>query len=202
MVTFPDLPIYKGYAAPTRLEADIRDLDVEGTVPAELDGAFYRVQPDPQYPPRLGNDIFFNGDGMVSMFRFQGGRVDFKQRYVRTDKFNLERKAGKALFGAYRNPLTDDPKVKGKIRGTANTNVLVHNGQLLALKEDSPAVAMDPVTMETEGYTDFGGQVTSPTFTAHPKIDPETGAMCAFGYAAKGLLTRSMVYYEISAEGE
>jgi carotenoid cleavage dioxygenase len=202
MVTFPDLPIYKGYAAPTRLEADIRDLDVEGTVPAELDGAFYRVQPDPQYPPRLGTDIFFNGDGMVSMFRFQGGRVDFKQRYVRTDKFNLERKAGKALFGAYRNPLTDDPKVKGKIRGTANTNVLVHNGQLLALKEDSPAVAMDPVTMETEGYTDFGGQVTSPTFTAHPKIDPETGAMCAFGYAAKGLLTRSMVYYEISAEGE
>jgi carotenoid cleavage dioxygenase-like enzyme len=91
--------------------------------------------------------------------------------------------------------------VKGKIRGTANTNVLVHNGKLLALKEDSPALSMDPWTLETHGYTDFDGQITSPTFTAHPKIDPGSGDMCAFGYAAKGLLTKDMVYYEIDSKG-
>ena len=50
--------------------------------------------------------------------------------------------------------------------------------------------------------SDWNGQVTSPTFTAHPKIDPETGNLCAFGYAAKGLLTRDMVYYELTAAGE
>ena len=44
---------------------------------------------------------------------------------------------------------------------------------------------MDPLTLETQGYTDFKGQVKSPTFTAHPKIDPRTGDMCAFAYAAK-----------------
>jgi carotenoid cleavage dioxygenase len=187
--------------APIRIEADVVDLEIDGDVPEDLDGAFYRVQPDPQYPPRLGDDIAFNGDGMVAMFRFHGGRVDFKQRWIQTDKWKLERAAGKSLFGAYRNPLGDAPEVKGRYRGTANTNVYFFGGKLYGLKEDSPAVAMDPNTLETFGYTDWDGQVTSPTFTAHPKIDPRTGDMCAFGYAAKGLITRDMVYYEIGADG-
>jgi carotenoid cleavage dioxygenase len=198
---FPDTPSFAGPMAPVRIEADIADLEVEGEVPRDLDGAFYRVQPDPQYPPRLGDDIAFNGDGMVSMFRFKDGRVDIKQRWVQTDKWKLERAEGKSLFGAYRNPLNDDPKVRGVYRGTANTNIFFHGGRLYALKEDSPAVAMDANTLETHGYWDFGGQVTSPTFTAHPKIDPKTGDMCAFGYAAKGLITKDMVYYEIGADG-
>ncbi len=201
MARFPASPNYQGLFAPSRVEADIRDLEVDGEVPGDLEGAFHRVAPDPQLPPLLRDDIWFNGDGMVSMFRFRGGRIDFKQRRARTDKFILEESAGRALFGAYRNPLTDDPSVRGRYRGTANTNVLVHGGQLLALKEDSPALAMDPLTLETKGYTDFGGRVTSQTFTAHPKIDPRTGHMCAFGYAAKGLLTRDMAYYEISPQG-
>ena len=188
---------------PSRYEVDLEDLEVvEGVVPPELNGAFYRVHPDPQFPPRLGDDIWFNGDGMVSMFRFRAGRVDLKQRWIRTDKWKLEHEAGKALFGAYRNPLTDDPAVKGRFRGTANTNVLVHGNRLWGLKEDSPPVAMDPDTLATQGYWNFGGKLTSQTFTAHPKIDPVTGDLCAFGYAAKGLLTRDMVYYEITPSGK
>jgi len=199
---FPSSPAFTGFNTPLRFEGEVRDLEVEGEIPSDLDGAFYRVQPDPQLPPRLEDDISFNGDGSISMFRFENGKVDFKQRWVRTDKFLLEEEAGHALFGAYRNPLTDDESVKGRYRGTANTNIIGFGGELYALKEDSPPVAMDPVTLETKGYTDFGGQMTSPTFTAHPKIDPETGDMCAFGYAAKGLLTRDMVYYEISPQGD
>jgi carotenoid cleavage dioxygenase-like enzyme len=201
MAKFPNTMSYTGANTPVRLECDVQDLDVEGEIPASLDGAFYRVQPDPQFPPRLGDDIMFNGDGMVSMFRVRNGRVDLKQRWCRTDKWKLEHEAGHALFGGYRNPLTDDPKVEGRYRGTANTNVFFYGGHLFGLKEDSPPVAMDANTLETVGYFDFGGQVQSPTFTAHPKVDPRTGAMCAFGYAAKGLLTRDMVYYEIGADG-
>jgi carotenoid cleavage dioxygenase len=61
---------------------------------------------------------------------------------------------------------------------------------------------MDPITLETRGYTDFGGKMQGQTFCAHPKIDPVTGNMCAFGYAAKGLLTRDCHYMEISPTGE
>jgi len=202
MAKFPQTPSYTGVFEPIRIEADVTDLDIEGEVPADLDGAFFRVQPDPKHPPLLGDDIAFNGDGMIAQFRFKNGRVDLKQRYARTDKYVLEEKAGRALFGAYRNPLKDDPSVKGRYRGTANTNAFFHGGYLFGLKEDSPAVAMDANTLETFGYHDFDGQITAPTFTAHPKIDPHTGDMCCFSYASKGLLTRDCVYWEITPEGK
>ena len=46
MAQFPDTATYTGFNKPSRVEADIRDLQHEGTIPPELDGAFYRVQPD------------------------------------------------------------------------------------------------------------------------------------------------------------
>ena len=202
MAHYPNTPGFTGTLRPMRVEGDILDLEIEGEVPAQLDGTFHRVHPDAQFAPSDENDQFFNGDGMVSMFRFKGGKIDFKQRYAHTDKWKLERAAGKSLFGAYRNPLTDHESVEGQIRGTANTNVLVHAGKLYAMKEDSPCLIMDPLTLETEGYTDFGGKLQSQTFCAHPKIDPVTGNMCAFSYGAKGLMTTDMAYIEISPTGE
>jgi len=202
MAHFPDTLAFSGILKPLRFEGDILDMEVEGEIPSQLNGTFHRVHPDQQFPPRFDNDQFFNGDGLISMFRFHDGKVDFKQRYAQTDKFKIEREAGKALFGSYRNPLFDDPAVKGKIRGTANTNAFVHAGKLLALKEDSPALVMDPLTLETEGYTNWNGKCTSQTFTAHPKIDPITGNMVAFSYASKGLLTNNCTYMEISPAGE
>jgi carotenoid cleavage dioxygenase len=202
MAHFPNTPGFTGTLRPVRLEGDILDLEIEGEIPPQLNGTFHRVHPDAQFPPCVENDQFFNGDGMVSLFHFHGGTVDFRQRYAQTDKWKLERAAGHALFGAYRNPLTDDPSVAGQIRGTANTNVMVHAGRLYAMKEDSPCLLMDPLTLETEGYTSFEGKLRSKTFCAHPKIDPKTGNMLAFAYATTGLLTRDMAYFEISPEGE
>jgi carotenoid cleavage dioxygenase len=202
MAHFPNTLAFSGILKPLRFEGDILDMEVEGEVPSQLNGTFHRVHPDQQFAPMFDEDQFFNGDGLISLFRFRNGRVDFKQRYAQTDKWKLERAAGKALFGAYRNPQTDDPSVKGRIRGTANTNSIVHAGKLLALKEDSPALVMDPLTLETEGYTNWGGKCHSQTFCAHPKIDPLTGNMIAFSYASTGLMTRDCTYMEISPKGE
>lgn len=202
MAHFPHNPGFQGALRTLRMEMDLHDVEVEGEIPEQLDGAFHRVNPDPQFEPKFENDQFFNGDGMASLFRFKDGKVDFKHRYIQTDKWKLENKAGKALFGAYRNPLTDDESVQGKIRGTGNTNVMVHAGKLYAMKEDSPCFLMDPLTLESEGYTDFDGDLTLPTFTAHPKIDPVTGNFCGFSYASKGLLTPDMAYFEIDPQGK
>ena len=149
MVQFPDTLSFTGFNTPSRIEADIKNLQHTGTIPPELDGAFFRVQPDPMFPPLLGDDIAFNGDGMISRFHFHDGQCDFKQRWAKTDKWKAETAAGEALFGAYRNPINRRPAVKGKIFFTANTNAMVHAGKLWALKEDSPALAMDPITLET-----------------------------------------------------
>ncbi len=202
MAQFPNTPSFTGFNTPSRIEADIADLAHEGTIPAGLNGAFYRVQPDPQFPPRLADDIAFNGDGMITRFHIHDGQVDFRQRWAKTDKWKLENAAGKALFGAYRNPLTDDETVKGEYRSTANTNAFIFAGKLWAMKEDSPALTMDPATMETFGFEKFGGKMTGQTFTSHPKIDPKTGNMVAIGYAASGLCTDDVTYMEVSPEGE
>jgi carotenoid cleavage dioxygenase-like enzyme len=199
---FPSTPTFTGFNEPCRIEADVFDLEVEGDLPSELDGTFYRCGPDPCFPPRLGEDININGDGMVMMFRFSGGRVDLKSRYVRTEKFERERKARRALYGAYRNPFTDDPSVAGLDRTTANTNVVYHAGRLFALKEDGRPHELDPDTLATRGRFDYGGRLESLTATAHPKIDPGTGEMISHGYEARGLATREISLQFISPRGE
>jgi carotenoid cleavage dioxygenase-like enzyme len=198
---FPDSPMFTGINAPCRIEADINDLEIDGEIPHQIDGAFYRVGADHQFPPRFANDVPFNGDGMVSMFRIHDGRVHLKSRYVRTDRFKAERAAGRPLFGRYRNKWTDDPSVQGMSRNLANTNVLIHNGVLLALREDSPPVAMDPVSLQTLGNWDFNATLPGPTCSAHCKIDPLTGNLVGFGYAAKGDFSRDVVYFEVNPQG-
>lgn len=185
-VEFPDTEVFRGFNQPCRLEADIFDLEVQGTVPTEINGTFYRVQPDHRFPPMFEDDIHFNGDGNITSIRIQNGHVDYKQRYVRTDRFLSETKARKNLFGKYRNPFTDSDTVRGIIRTTANTNIIFWRGVLLAMKEDGPPYALDPLTLRTIGRYDFDGQIQSPTFTAHPKFDPTTGEMICFGYEAGG----------------
>ena len=153
---FPQTMDYSGHNAPSRIECDIYDLVVEGSLPPEIRGIWYQSVPDPQYPPKLGKDTFLSGDGMVRSFAFDGaGHVDFKQRYIRTERWLLEHQARKALFGAYRNPFTDDPAVAGKRRGAANTTPFYHGGRVLAFKEDSPPWEVDP-TCTTAVATDNG----------------------------------------------
>jgi carotenoid cleavage dioxygenase-like enzyme len=202
MAHFPQEPIYQDVLRLVRIEGEIGDLEIEGEVPPDMDGAFYRVHPDPQFPPRKPGDQFFNGDGMVTMFRVKDGRISFRQRYAKTDKWKLENAAGRALFGSYRNPRTDDPSVIGQHRGTANTNVLVFGEDLLAMKEDSPCLVMDKLTLDTQGYTDWDGELTLRTFGAHPKIDPQTGNLCNIAYASKGDLSRDATYFELSPDGK
>ncbi|HUN26234.1 MAG TPA: carotenoid oxygenase family protein [Steroidobacteraceae bacterium] len=199
---FPKTATFTGFNEPRRIEAEVFDLEVEGTVPRELEGTLYRVGPDPCFPPRLGDDININGDGLVMMFRFANGHVDLRTRYVRTEKFALERAARRALFGAYRNPYTDDPSVTDKDRTTANTNVVYHAGRLFALKEDGLPHELDPHTLATRGRCDYGGRLASLTQTAHPKIDPVSGEMLSHGYEARGLATRDVALQVISASGE
>ncbi|KAF7538861.1 hypothetical protein G7054_g2621 [Neopestalotiopsis clavispora] len=185
---FPARPQFSGFMKPCRFEGEVQNLEVQGAIPSEIDGTFYRVMPDPQFVPFIENDPWFNGDGNVSSFRIKDGKCSFKQKFVRTEKFVRERAAQKALLGKYRNKYTD--AVSFKIRTTANTNVLYFNGRLLACKEDAPPYALHPETLETIGLEDFGGQLPSLTFTAHPKLDAKTKELVCFGYEAKGDGTR------------
>jgi carotenoid cleavage dioxygenase-like enzyme len=189
-----------GSDLPCRLEGEVAGLVVLGEIPKEINGTFYRVMVDPFVAPDPRN-VPLDGDGNISAFRFHEGRVDMKMRYIETERYKLERKAGKALFGLYRNPFTHHPCVRAAVDSTANTNLVYWAGHLLALKEVALPYAVDPDTLDTIKYDPFGDQVKSKTFTAHPKVDPMTNELVVYGYEAKDLATLDIVTYALDAQG-
>lgn len=203
-VDFRGHPLFPpGFNSPTRFEADVFDCEVWGTIPSDIEGNFYRMQCDFEYRPPMNEWMTgFNGDGHLSRFRFMNGHVDYRGRYVKTARIMAERHARRRLFGVYRNPYTDDPSVRHINRSAANTHMYWHGGKLFCLKEDSLPYIVDPQTLRTLGDWNFDGQWHSQTMSAHPKIDPVTGEMVAYGYQAKGLLTKDVTACIVNAEGK
>lgn len=206
MVDFAQVPTKVGYFAPERFEAQVRDCEVLGKIPADMQGTFFRVGGDWLYPPKFKDDAPLNSDGYISAFRFKDGRVDYQGRYVRTHRYLADSAANRQLYGYYRNPFTDDPSVsdpsRPNLRTVANTSPLIHAGKLFALKEDGLPHRIDPQTLETVGVWDFDGKWQSQTFTAHPKLDPVSGELIAFGYEATGLATNDVFIYSVDKGGK
>ncbi|PSN74502.1 carotenoid oxygenase [Corynespora cassiicola Philippines] len=198
---WPQATDLRGSNLPCRLEGEVADLIVLGEIPKELDGTFYRVMTDPYMPPHPQN-VPLDGDGNISAFRFENGRVDMKMRYVETERFKLERDAGKAMFGLYRNPFSHHPCVRAAVDSTANTNLVLWADRFLALKEGGLPYEVDPHSLDTLGYDPYGqGDSKAKTFTAHPKIDPYSDELVVFGYEAKGLASTDIIVYSLDRDG-
>ncbi len=167
---FPaDNPYLSRGFEPIRFEADAADLAVEGEIPAELAGSLYRIGPNPQFAPRGPYNPLL-ADGMIHAFRIHGGRVSYRNRWVRTRQWKLEREAGRSL----------DPQVAGaQSDGAANTNLAWHAGRLLALEEGHAPIEIAPESLDTLGTWSFDGRLPA-NMTAHPKIDPDSGEMLFF----------------------
>lgn len=185
-------PYLTGNFAPVRSEDDF-DLKVEGEIPAGMAGSLYRTGPNPQFDPRDDMHHWFAGDGMVHAFHVEDGKVRYRNRYVRTPKWQAENAAGRAVFGTFGNPFTTDPDYIGQDSGVANTNIVFHAGKLLALEEAHPPFEMKPGSLDSVGYLDFGGK-----FTAHPKFDPETGEMIFFSYSSGLMPFSNVVSYGVA----
>jgi len=174
----------RGNGRPTSEEQTLTRLEVEGTLPRELDGRYVRNGANP-----LGGTSAhpFFGDGMVHGIRLRDGRAEwYRNRYVRTPFVE--------------NPGLDilDPAVALDMKASkANTHVVGHAGKILALEEGHFPYVLDG-NLNTVGATDFRGALHG-SFTAHPKICPVTGELLAFGYAAMPPYLR---YLRVSATGE
>lgn len=187
-----------GLFEPVEDELDVDGLAVTGELPAGLRGAFLRNGPNPAFPP-LGRYHIFDGDGMVHGVEIGEGRVRYRNRWIRSAGLAAERRAGHALYGGLAEFRMPDPEVMaeaGPLKNTANTNIVRHDGRILALLE---AAKPTEITwdLDTVGEYDFGGALDGP-MTAHPKIDPVTGEMVFFGYSPVPPYLR---VYSASADG-
>jgi carotenoid cleavage dioxygenase len=190
-----------GNWAPVREERNDHTLPVKGELPRELNGTLFRNGPNPQFDTQGAH--WFVGDGMLHAFTLEDGRASYRNRWVRTPKFLAEHDAGRAIWsgrGFNGQKLADAPPTPIKDAGVANTNIIWHAGKLLALEEAHLPTEIDPVTLDTRGYADYGGRVPAPV-TAHPKIDPITGELIFFAYNATGAFSTGMTYGAIAACG-
>lgn len=167
-------------------ERDDANLEIRGTLPVGLEGVFVRNGPNPAVIPG-GRYHIFDGDGMLHALTIRDGQVSYRNRWIRTAGFDIERTAGRQMFGGMTDLAGTDREAgrelaaRGEtLKNVANTHVVEHAGHLLALWE---AGLPYEVTrgLDTVGRYDFDGALGGP-MTAHPKVDPVTGEMVFFGY--------------------
>ncbi len=180
MVTTQINPYLQGNFAPVSEEITAHTLQVIGELPPDLSGMFLRNGPNPQWSP-IGRYHWFDGDGMLHGVRIHNGTASYRNRYVRTRGWQIEHEAGKAIWsGLLEPPQMDNPYGPGK--NTANTAIIWHAGQMLALWEGGTPHVIQVPELETIGEYTYDGKLVS-AFTAHPKVDPLTGEMMFFGYS-------------------
>ena len=129
--------------------------------------------------------------------------VDYQTKWVRTRNFTLEEEAQRALFGnkKYGSLMDIDPSVRHIRAQSANTNAIYHGGNLLALEDGNPPVALDPWTLDTLGNYTYNECLTGP-MTAHPHVDSVDGSLISFGRMVDGPGSNTMTHLVVNAAGE
>ena len=191
-----DNPYLQGVFAPTRIEESSDDLVIEGEIPKDLCGGYFRNGTNPRFKPN-NRYHWFDGDGMVHGITFKDGKVSFCNKWVRTQGFELEDKEQESIWPGVLGPF-DFSKPLGPIKDTGNTDLIFYNNKLGAIWYESGKIyQLDPHTLETVGVEDINGQLKMPV-SAHSKVDLNTGELVLFSY---GIKPPYMQYAVVSPEG-
>ena len=179
-----------------RLECTAR---IEGRLPEELRGTFYRNGPAVHERFGVRYQHLFDGDGMVQAFRFDGRGITHRARVLMTPKLSRETEAGRRLYSGFGTPIEGGVPVRRPDDvNTANISVLDHHGELLALWEAGSASVLDREGLAWRGFKVWGDSLEGLPFTAHPKVEPD-GTLWAFGLNL--IPRRALVLYHIGVDG-
>jgi all-trans-8'-apo-beta-carotenal 15,15'-oxygenase len=157
--------------------SDVPVSAARGTIPEALVGTLYRNGPGRL--ERGGQWVHhpFDGDGMITALRFEGGCAVLRNRFVRTEGWQAEEQAGKfvyrGVFGTQKPGGVLANAFDLRLKNIANTHVVRLGDQLLALWEAAEPHALDPDTLETRGLSRLDGLLKpGEAFSAHPRFDP------------------------------
>lgn len=174
----------QGNFAPVKEEITALQPEVIGSIPAELTGLYARNSANPVTGE---SEHWFLGHGMVHGVRLEAGNVAwYRNRYVKT----------KYLANPSQSRIAPDGTIDYEL-ASANTHVLRHAGQILALDEGAYPYVLDG-ELETLGTQTYGGKLKT-ALTAHPKLCATNGELVGFAYQQ---LPPYLVYQRISPEGE
>lgn len=179
---YPKNKYLEGAYAPVAEEriVGLGGMHVIGEVPHDLNGVYVRNGPNIDHPP-LGNYHRYDGDGMLHAVHFNNGEVTYRNKWIRTEAFEEEAAAGKALWGGMLDPRRGD-RPDMPLKDTSNTDVALHGGKLVTMwyMAGTPYL-VDPISLETVGPADM--KTGRPQkISAHSKTDEANGDFVFFDY--------------------
>jgi all-trans-8'-apo-beta-carotenal 15,15'-oxygenase len=156
-------------------------LAVSGQLPKDLVGTLYRNGPGRFGAGGERYGHWFDGDGVMSAVRFEGGRALGAARVTKTAGLAREEAAGARLFGGYDTPIKRPIRelFLGDRKNTANTAVLLWRGRVFATCEAGKPFEIDPGDLASIGETDLG--VVDGAFSAHAHRVPSRRCTYNFG---------------------
>ncbi|RBP16891.1 all-trans-8'-apo-beta-carotenal 15,15'-oxygenase/carotenoid cleavage dioxygenase [Roseiarcus fermentans] len=169
---------YRAFRTVTR-EGPWTPRAVEGEIPRDLCGTLYRNGPGQKETFDVPLGHLFDGDAYLTALRFAEGRLSGLSRFVMTPERKHELASGRMRYHEFG---TRCPGRALGFKNPPNINVFPMADGHFALSEGAPPVLIDPDTLECLGARDFAGSWPArTTFTAHPKRDPATGDVFAYG---------------------
>jgi carotenoid cleavage dioxygenase len=163
-------PFLTGIHEPMREERTLTTLKVTGEIPADLDGRYVRIGPNPATPPNAAAYHWFLGDGMIHGVKLKGGKAEwYRNRWIRSTA--VSKALGEPEAPGARHPNFD----------TVNTNIVPHANAMWAVVEAGGFPVRVGPDLETIAHDPFGGTLKA-GFSAHPHLDPDTGEMHAICY--------------------
>ncbi len=191
---------YTPHNGPIKAPLNSGPLHIEGRWPAALQGTLYRVGPARRELGGVTMNHWFDGDGMLQAFRFDGGKISHRGALLATPKLKAEEAAGRLLYSGFAQTLPNSPPLKGPdTLNPANINLLSlpASRELFALWEAGSALAVDPQSLEAKGFKVWSPDTQGAPFSAHPRVAPD-GTVWSFGYMPG---TARLLVYEISPDG-
>ncbi len=176
---------------------------LSGRIPDQLRGLLYRNGPGrlARGGKRVGH--WFDGDGAILAVRFTDAGATGVYRYVQTQGYQQEEAADTFIYPNYGMTAPGGfwHNWFKEVKNAANTSVLALNNRLLALWEGGLPHALDLETLETWGTDNLSGLSKNRPFSAHPKIDSQTGEIYNFG-VSPGLNATLNLYRSDLATGK
>lgn len=196
---------------------------VEGEIPADLEGVYLRNGTNTAFDETSSRLHMFNGAGMLHQIQIRNGEASYSNSYVRTPRFAIEAQRGAEVYpsfgdlagggkAALARILVDramqrrgiSPALDNRENSSATTAVQYHHGKLYCLQETGFPFALNTrledgrLVIDGSGeWETFDGGLDAP-FTAHPKIDPDSGDWYTF---STDLMTNKL-HYAVIRQGK
>ncbi|WOB06821.1 carotenoid oxygenase family protein [Piscinibacter gummiphilus] len=182
------------------VQADVAamPMTLHGKLPTGLHGAFLRNGPARHALGGTRYHHWFDGDGLMQRYTLGAQGITHEGRFVRTEKFVADTAAGRPMSSGFGTFLADaKPPTGPDSLNTANTSVVKHAGELMALWEGGSAYRLDEKTLETRGIKTWSPDFAGVPFSAHPRIEPD-GTLWNFGVSA---MAGRLAIYRVRPDG-